>query len=119
MPDLYIDSFKLACPEGEDGLEIFEMYIRDIISMGELLNVNWLKIYVSAKLTEVLVETDSYPLWKEIEKAIDYLGLQDEIPLRSVFYTINLYHYSEYDSLLKYSLLANVLNRKINHKCLC
>ncbi len=89
MPDLYIDSFKFVCPKGEDGLEIFEIYIRDIISMGELLSVNWLKIYVSAKLTEVLVETDTYPLWKEVEKAIDYLGLQDEIPLRSVFHTIN------------------------------
>lgn len=89
MPDLYIDSFKIACPKGEEGLEVFEIYIRDIILIGELLDVNWLQIYVSAKLTEVLVETESYPLWKEVEKAIDYLGLQDEIPLRSVFYTIN------------------------------
>jgi len=76
MPDLYIDSYKLACPKLEKGLEIFEIYIENIISMRDLLNVNWLKVYISAKLPDVLAETDSYPPWKDVRRAIDYLELQ-------------------------------------------
>ncbi|MDM8525770.1 hypothetical protein QUF80_20555 [Desulfococcaceae bacterium HSG8] len=57
--------------------------------MRDLLNVNWLGIYVSGKLTEVLTETDSYPPWKDVKKAIDHLNLQDEIQASDIFYIIN------------------------------
>lgn len=89
MPDLYIDSFKFACPEGKAGLEIFEIYIYDILALRDLLNANWLELYISAKLTEVLTETDSYPPWKDVERAMNYLNLQDEIQPSDIFYVMN------------------------------
>ncbi len=79
-PCIYLDPSIFASPKPEDGIIAFLSYINNIISWSELVGANWISIYISALTEEILAQTNSYPLWKDLKDAITGLAINDIHP---------------------------------------
>lgn len=80
MLNLYLDPYVFSCPAPEDGLEEIERYIDNILLWQELRGVSWAMVYVTSQTYEVLAETNGYPLWADLQGAIELLSMNHVQP---------------------------------------
>lgn len=77
MTNIFIDPFVLACPKPEEGLAEFHSYIESLITWRDYKKTIGAPIYISAQASDVLAQTNSYPPWESLTKAISILGIED------------------------------------------
>ena len=88
MLNLYLDPFVFVCPNPADGAGEFDCYIDTLVLLEDIRQSDWIHVYMMASTNEVLLSTDSYPMWDSLEKAIAYHNAS-EIQTRDVMTVIN------------------------------
>jgi len=73
---VYLDAFTLACPHSEAGMESFGSYIQNLLNWSELRRMEWIDIYTSRTTSKVLFEVGAYPPWRDLQLAVNQLGIQ-------------------------------------------
>ncbi len=77
---VYLDPFVLACPSPEEGLHEFDLYITNIIGWSQLKNNDWISLCLPEQTTNVLFQSNKYPIWADLTTAIKALGIYDIQP---------------------------------------
>jgi hypothetical protein len=88
MSNLIIDPYVFACPQADEGIEVFRNYIESIISWKEFADDGWAKVFISQQTVDVLAETNTFPLWDSLKAAITQLDIVD-VQARDVVNVVN------------------------------
>ena len=72
----YLDAHVLACPPSGASQSAFLEYVSNLIAWTELRRADWLRVYISRSAPADLSQTNSYPPFPLLKKAVDTLGIK-------------------------------------------
>lgn len=73
---VYLDAQVLACPPPHLGLSIFSGYVENLIAWNDLKQADWLQIYISRYAASTLAESNAYPPFPDLQRAINVLDVK-------------------------------------------
>ena len=76
MFNLYLDPFLFSCPDNKGDAGNFEDYIENIVFLRELEYACWVRIYIYEETNKVLLETSTYPTWKDLASLMQRFSIK-------------------------------------------
>ena len=70
MTNIFVDPFLFACPRLDEGEEIFQAYISDLLEWKDLNDCKWANIFILRETHTILAEQNNYPLWDDLKRFI-------------------------------------------------
>lgn len=72
----FLDPFVLACPTVSDGPTAFEKYVYSLLAWKQFIDKHWASIVIPDSTVGVLFSTGHFPLWDDLARALEQLGLE-------------------------------------------